>query len=506
MKRTAFTLAVILVCTQSFAQQPLKNAVNNIKATKGYISRGVSSEKVRDSKDSLCTISITDFQIQGKGNSSVRLEKVTDKMISQILACYEAETVNSTSSHSYVIPSDGTSLPGYKNVKLYYAEGKAPYKSESGHSYVTVRNDLGTDGYRMATCIEWWKNAEQEFLGRIVEVRGPSSADVYEKERGGDLVIQTPRLSPTWYRDARLMVSEIGELANMWKSSDDPDRRFALEESINERIHGFWKLISFHEADSASMISTRMLRALSPVDSYKVKVSSQNSIIRGRTALSEWEIPVSQLANFYKYMDVRSIGLKSAERLIYVKVRLNIIDEKGPSLNSPVISCVSPKTYTDFHTISHTTAMGEGYSNCAIWTTADSTYIVRAYDIPDNHTEFVQNPNCYIRDSMKGDIYYKIRNEGISDESEFFIDGMEGKTITITEVYPAINLSCTHIDIEPAFAIRGHEEDIKRLENIRIEDMQSNQIQFTSKPNVVLKGEYAEPGNMKHIHEDKVDH
>lgn len=481
MKRASFTLAVITICVEAFAQQPLHDAVNNIKATKGYISRGVSSENLRDSRDSLCTISITDFQIQGKGNSA-RMEKVTDKMISQILACYEVEAVNSTSSHSYVIPSDSTSLPGFKNVKLYYAEGKEPYKSESGHSYVSVRNDFGADGYRLATCIEWWKNAEKEFLGRIVEVRGPFSADVYKKGRGAGIVIQTPPLSPTWHRDARDLVSEIGELANMWKSSDDSTRKIALEESINERIQSIWGLVSCHDNDSSRVIITRMFRALSPVDSYKVKVRAQYNSGKSQ----EWDMPVRRLANAYQDMDVWNLGVRYAERLIHVDVKLNSRDKEGPSLNRPRISCVSPKTYTDFPTVSYAVEDGDEYSNCAIWTTADSTYVVRTYYIPDNHTQIVQNPNCYIRDIRKGDIYYKIRNDGISDEWEFFVDSMEGKTIAITEVYPSIPISCTCVDIEPAFAVRGHEEDMKRLEKARIEDLQSKQKHFTSTPTIVL--------------------
>ena len=474
MKKNSCILFFVALCTISFAQeQPLQDAIDIIRHTKGYLSLGNSSESLRDSKDSLCTISITDFQIQAKSDARIC------KMLSQMLACYDSEAAGATSSHSYVIQSDSSSLPGYKTVRLFYGEGKAPYTSEKGHSYISVRNDIDTGGYRLATCIEWWKDGAGSFLGRIVEVKGPFSKDVYKSGKQGK-VIQTPPSSPTWYKDALHEVSEIHELANMWKETGDADRRTALEESINERYRTVLNLSGFHEADSVNVILVRMLRAMSGVSTYKSKVKLDVALSRGHHQIEEWDIPLAKLADGLPYMDIENIHLNFGERQFYVSTRLNKLDDSGPELKVPRKSVdAQVPTYTAFQTSSQTTEEGNDYDNIAAWSTAENTYIVRTYYIPDNEATMTQNPACYIRDSRTGEIYDKTGNVGISGETEFMVEGCAGERIAIVEIYPAIPLSCTRIDIEPAFAVKGHEEDSRRLRNMSVEVLQAGQSAIT---------------------------
>lgn len=476
MKRASFTLAVITICVQAFAQQPLQDAVNSIKATKGYISRGVSSENLRDSRDSLCTISITDFQIQGKGNSA-RMEKVTHKMISQILACYEVEAVNSTSSHSYVIPSDSTSLPGFKNVKLYYAEGKEPYKSESGHSYVSVRNDFGADGYRLATCIEWWKNAEKEFLGRIVEVRGPFSKETY-----ADKSSEKPAESHSWIYDVNIQIYESQELVSMWRETKDPDRKQALEESIAERYESMCMAMSGRDKDSCDFYVAKMLKQISRVPSYKARVFT--------TTGEEWNLSIKELANAYSSMDVINLSLAKQSRLFTARIKLNRLDETAPELKAPTIKKASnnynAKDYRSF-AVYHDfpTACKDHYKmrgiigEYAIWCTKDSTYLARY--TPMGKKNYMEcNSKDYIRDSRTGEIYHELYTRGFKPDEIFWVEDHDGDYIITVSVYPALPITCTMIDIEegptPDFipGTTGWEER-RSLKKIPVSALQENQ-------------------------------
>jgi len=461
MKRILIMLALATAAAFALDAQifPLMEARKVLQGTKGFAVTGQVTQKEVDTNDSTCRLGIVSFELPAKR------AKVFDKVVEE----YNRESPLSDGSHSFVadlgIPAaERDAVPGIKAVKFYYFQGRPYIRTGDGHNFVSVRRNLDNSLYRTTTCIEWWPEDTLGFdgdrllygkvAGRIITVKGPIGDKAY--------VQKSESVKQNNDGECFVALQEVLELVRMYSLRESALQKEAVINSINRRIETIVSSVGHkdHEKHIKNLLS-----ALSDLPSYRCDVVfSEGSGIPDRL-----NVPISNASlcdvagiRFFPRESPESskYGEQSADGLFVIKARTIKYDKSAPPLKVPYLSKPSKNynpyngrtfpVYTGFSTIPFPPEdeEDEGFGKCALWCTADSTYLVTYSRVRSNaHYWHHIHDDKTLRDRFTGKEYPLRSIWGVPVDTTYFISGHTNDIVCFVSVYDALPPTATTIDI-----------------------------------------------------------
>lgn len=461
MKRIMIMLALATATAFALEAQmfPLMEARKVLQGTKGFAVTGQVTQKEVDTNDSTCRLEIISFELPAKR------AKAFDKVVEE----YNRESPLSDGSHSFVadlgIPAaERDAVPGIKAVKLYYFQGRPYIRTGNGHNFVSVRRNLDNPAYRTTTCIEWWPKDTLgldgdrllygKVAGRIITVKGPIGDKAYAQK--SEPVKQS--------NDGECFVAlqEIKELVRMYSLRESVSQKEAVISSINDRII---KIVSSVGHKDHKKHVKEMLSALSDLPFYKCDVlfpeSSNFSNIHCISIDSARSFDIDRVRFFAGNDPVSArYGQESANGLFIINVKTIKYDASAPPLKVPYLAKPSNNynplnyktfpVYTGFSTILFPPEdeEDEGFGKCALWCTADSTYLVTYSRVRSNaHYWHHIHDDKTLRDRFTGKEYPLRSIWGVPVDTTYFISGHTNDIVCFVSVYDALPPTATSIDI-----------------------------------------------------------
>lgn len=506
MKRILIMLALATAAAFALDAQifPLMEARKVLQGTKGFAVTGQVTQKEVDTNDSTCRLGIVSFELPAKR------AKAFDKVVEE----YNRESPLSDGSHSFVadlgIPAaERDAVPGIKAVKLYYFQGRPYIRTGNGHNFVSVRRNLDNPAYRTTTCIEWWPEDTLGFdgdrllygkvAGRIITVKGPIGDKAY--------VRKSESVKQNNDGECFVALQEVLELVRMYSLRESALQKEVVINSINRRIETIVSSVGHkdHEKHIKNLLS-----ALSDLPSYRCDVVfSEGSGIPDRL-----NVPISNASlcdvagiRFFPRESPESskYGEQSADGLFVIKARTIKYDKSAPPLKVPYLSKPSKNynpyngrtfpVYTGFSTIPFPPEdeEDEGFGKCALWCTADSTYLVTYSRVRSNaHYWHHIHDDKTLRDRFTGKEYPLRSIWGVPVDTTYFISGHTNDIVCFVSVYDALPPTATTIDIlnkdgnvPPTPKGGTGWAPGKSCYDISVADLQKNQQKIIGKPWII---------------------
>ena len=454
------TLFSLLSVLGTLAQNyPLMNARKALLETRGIKVVSEITQKQTDANDSTCRLEVISFEIPAKKAD----------IFNKITSDYKLEASLSDGGHSFVCDLGMTAdqrnaLPGIKKVKYYYFQNRPYIQTGDGHNFVSVRKQLDHPFYRKVTCIEWWpedtlgvdgdKLKFGKVAGRIICINGPMGEKAYMRD--------TKPVKQEESAECFVALQEIKELVRMYSLRESVSQKEAVISSINDRII---KIVSSVGHKDHKKHVKEMLSALSDLPFYKCDVlfpeSSNFSNIHCISIDSALSFDIDRVRFFAGNDPVSArYGKESANGLFIINVKTIKYDASAPPLKVPYLAKPSNNynplnyktfpVYTGFSTIPFPPEdeEDEGFGKCALWCTADSTYLVTYSRVRSNaHYWHHIHDDKTLRDRFTGKEYPLRSIWGVPVDTTYFISGHTNDIVCFVSVYDALPPTATSIDI-----------------------------------------------------------